>query len=107
MQQILQVLLKIQTRGSKESRAPTQAWFSFPKGLNSTVFRAKEQSPVQGFHLPQQDRCKIMELDIFVSDLNNSHKPLKEPVCALGSNPSCHGTSPLEGLGLYLGSKFA
>lgn len=48
-----------------------------------------------------------MELDIFVSDLNNSHKPLKEPVCALGSNPSCHGTSALEGLGLYLGSKSA
>lgn len=56
---------------------------------------------MQGSHFPQQDHCKIMECDIFASDLNKSHKPLKEAVCALGSNPPCHGTSPLEGLGLY------
>lgn len=62
---------------------------------------------MQSFHFPQQDHCKIMEFDIFVSDLNKSHKPFKVPVCALESNPSCHGTSPLEALGLYLGSKSA
>lgn len=38
MQQILQVLLKIQTTGSKEGRAPTQAWFSFQKRLAGLNF---------------------------------------------------------------------
>lgn len=37
---------------------------------------------MQGFHFPQQDCCKIMEFDIFVSDLNKLHKPLREHVCA-------------------------
>lgn len=62
---------------------------------------------MQGFHFPQQDCCKIMEFDIFVSDLNKSHKPLRERVCAQDLTLLAMAPSPLESLALYLGSKSA